>query len=148
VWVNDGAGRFVDVAHAVGMTDVHDGRAVAYADLWNRGAIDVVVANQGGPLLVYKNTVTPGNGWVGFELEGTASNRIAIGAQVTIYWSGQQQVQDVLGGSGFSAQNQRRLHFGLGKSQPEKAVIRWPSGKVQTIEHPAPGMLHKIKEPG
>jgi hypothetical protein len=147
VWVNDGAGRFVDVAHAVGVTDVYDGRAVAYADLWNRGVIDVVVANQGGPLLVYRNTVAPENGWIEFELEGTASNRSAIGAELTLYWSGQKQVQDVLGGSGFSAQNQRRLHFGLGKSRPEKAVIRWPSGKMQTIEQPAPGMLHKIREP-
>jgi len=36
----------------------------------------------------------------------------------------------------------------LGKyPQIEKAVIRWPSGKVQTIEKPAADQLHKIKEP-
>ena len=62
--------------------------------------------------------------------KGTKSNRSAIGAQVTLFWNGQQQVQEVSGGSGFCAQNQRRLHFGLGKApQIEKAVIRWPSGK-------------------
>ena len=37
VWLNDGAGKFVDVAQAVGVTDTYDGRAVAFADLWNRG---------------------------------------------------------------------------------------------------------------
>jgi hypothetical protein len=148
VWLNDGAGRFSDVAQAVGATDVYDGRAVAFADLWNRGVLDVVVANQSGPLLVYRNTVTPGNAWIEFELEGTTSNRSAIGAQVTLHWGGAQQVQDVSGGSGFSAQNQRRLHFGLGRNtQVDKAVIRWPSGKVQTLEHPAAGTLHKVKEP-
>jgi hypothetical protein len=148
VWLNDGAGRFSDVAQAVGATDVYDGRAVAGADLWNRGVLDVVVANQSGPLLVYRNTVAPGNAWIEFELEGTASNRSAIGAQVTLHWGGAQQVQDVSGGSGFSAQNQRRLHFGLGKNtKVDKAVIRWPSGKVQTLEHPAAGTLHKVKEP-
>ena len=148
VWLNDGAGKFVDVAQAVGVTDTYDGRAVALADLWNRGVLDVVVANQNGPLLVYKNTVTPENEWIEFELEGTASNRSAIGAQVTLFWNGQQQVQEVSGGSGFAAQNQRRLHFGLGKyPQMEKAVIRWPSGKVQTIDKPAADQLHKIKEP-
>jgi hypothetical protein len=148
VWLNDGAGRFSDVAQAVGATDVYDGRAVAVADLWNRGVLDVVVANQSGPLLVYRNTVAPGNAWIEFELEGTASNRSAIGAQVTLHWGGAQQVQDVSGGSGFSAQNQRRLHFGLGKNtKVDKAVIRWPSGKVQTLEHPAAGTLHKVKEP-
>jgi hypothetical protein len=110
--------------------------------------LDVVVANQNGPLLLYKNTVSPGKEWIEFELEGTASNRSAIGAQVTLSWNDQRQVQDVSGGSGFSAQNQRRLHFGLGaKPEVKKVVIRWPSGKVQTIDAPAPGQVHRIKEP-
>ncbi|HEX4486558.1 MAG TPA: CRTAC1 family protein [Terriglobales bacterium] len=148
LWLNDGAGKFVDVAQSVGVTDVSDGRAVAVADLWNRGVLDVIVANQNGRLLVYKNTVTPENQWIEFQLEGTTSNRSAIGAQVTVYWNGQQQVQEVSGGCGFAAQNQRRLHFGLGKfPQIEKAVIRWPSGKSQTIASPAAGQLYKIKEP-
>ena len=148
VWLNDGAGKFIDVAQAVGVTDTYDGRAVALADLWNRGVLDVVVANQKGPLLVYKNTVAPESDWIEFQLEGTASNRSAIGAKVTLFWNGEQQAQEVSGGTGFSAQNDRRLHFGLGKTPKiEKAVIRWPSGKVQTIDQPAPRQLHKIKEP-
>jgi len=148
VWLNDGAGKFIDVAQAVGVTDTYDGRAVAFADLWNRGVLDVVVANQKGPLLVYKNTVAPENEWIEFQLEGTASNRSAIGAKVTLFWNGEKQEQEVSGGTGFAAQNDRRLHFGLGKNPKiEKAVIRWPSGKVQTIEQPAPRQLHKIKEP-
>src|SRR6266853_1978884 len=148
VWLNDGAGKFVDVAQAVGVSDTYDGRAVALADLWNRGVLDVAVANQNGPLLVYKNTGTPENEWIEFELEGTASNRSAIGARVAMFWNGQQQAQEVSGGSGFAAQNQRRLHFGLGKyPQIEKAVIRWPSGKVQIIDKPTADQLHKIKEP-
>ena len=148
LWINDGAGRFVEVARAVGVTETYDGRAVAFADLWNRGVLDVVVANQNGPLLVYKNTVKPENAWIEFELEGTKSNRSAIGAQVSLYWGKGQQLQEVSGGSGFAAQNQRRLHFGLGQSERvEKAVIRWPSGKVQTIDQPAVRQLHKLKEP-
>lgn len=39
VWLNDGAGKFIDVAQAVGVTDTYDGRAVAMADLWNRGVL-------------------------------------------------------------------------------------------------------------
>jgi len=110
--------------------------------------LDVIVANERGPLLIYKNTVTPENKWVEFDLEGTKSNRSAIGAQVTLFWNGQEQVQEVSGGSGFAAQNERRLHFGLGKTPHiEKVVIRWPSGKVQTIEEPAPNQLYSIKEP-
>jgi enediyne biosynthesis protein E4 len=147
VWLNDGAGKFIDVAQAVGATDIYDGRSVALADLWNRGILDVVVANQRGPLLLYKNTAKPENQWIEFALTGTKSNRSAIGAQVTLYWNGQHQVQEVSGGSGFAAQNDRRLHFGLGSNpQIEKAVIRWPSGKIQTMESPAPGKLYNVTE--
>src|SRR5688500_15677493 len=53
VWLNDGAGKFTNVAAAVGVTDRFDGRSVALVDLWNRGVLDVVAANQKGPLLIY-----------------------------------------------------------------------------------------------
>jgi hypothetical protein len=148
VWLNDGAGRFNEVAQVVGANDTYDGRSVALVDLWNRGVLDVVVANQRGPLLVYKNTVAPQNEWIGFQLEGTASNRSAIGARVMLHWNGQQQVQEVSGGSGFCAQNMRPLHFGLGQgTRVEKVVIRWPSGKMQTLEQPGLGQVHQLKEP-
>src|SRR5215472_535373 len=148
VWVNDGAGHFDNVAQAVGVTDTHDGRSVAMADLWNRGVLDVVVANERGPLLIYKNQVTPENKWIEFQFEGTSSNRSAIGADVTLYWNGQKQVQEVSGGSGFCAQNDRRIHFGLGKdAQIEKAVIRWPSGKTQTLDKLSANQLYKVEEP-
>ena len=148
MWLNDGAGRFLDVAQAVGATDTYDGRSVALADLWNTGALDVVVANQRGPLLVYKNTVAPGNGWIEFSLEGTKSNRSAIGAQVTLYWDGKEQLQQVSGGNGFASQNDRRVHFGLGKNPAiEKAVIRWPSGAEQTLDHLTRDRLYTVKEP-
>jgi hypothetical protein len=147
VWMNDGLGRFTDVAPIVGVTDVYDGRAVALADLGNRGMLDAIVANQRGPLLVYRNTVQPGRHWIDFQLEGTASNRSAIGARVELHWNQKVQVQEVSGGSGFSAQNQRRLHFGLGAdSSVDEVVIRWPSGRQQTIDRPDADRVHQITE--
>lgn len=148
VWINDGQGHFNEVAQMVGVTDVYDGRAVAMADFGNRGALDVVVANQRAPLLLYRNTVSAENHWIAFDLEGTRSNRSAIGAQVRVYWQGQEQVQEVSGGSGFCAQNQRRLHFGLGSTKAVSRVeIRWPSGARQTLESPAANRIHQVKEP-
>jgi hypothetical protein len=157
VWINDGAGGFVDVAQMVGVTDRHDGRSVALADFGGRGALDVVVANQRGPLLLYKNQVAPDRQWIAFELEGgcrddlreeRCSNRSAIGAQVEVFWNGRRQLQEVAAGSGFCAQNQRRLHFGLG-AQPivERVVVRWPSGKTQELNGLQPGRIHRIQEP-
>jgi len=147
VWLNDGLGRFTDVAQIVGATDVYDGRAVALADLSNRGMLDVLVANQRGPLLIYRNTTQPTRHWIDFDLEGTASNRSAIGARVEVHWNKQMQVQEVSGGSGFSAENQRRLHYGLGtQTEVERVVIQWPSGRKQTIEKPPVDRIYTIKE--
>jgi hypothetical protein len=148
LWVNDGAGRFVDVAQVVGATDTYDGRAVALADLGNRGVLDVVVANQRGPLLIYRNAVAPGRHWIQFELT-PAGNRSPIGARLELHWAGRKQVQEVVAATGFSAQNQRRVHYGLGSSTAvDRVVIRWPSGHVQTIEQPAIDRLHQVKEDG
>ncbi len=147
VWLNRG-GKFDDLAAAVGVTQTFDGRAIVLVDLWNRGVLDVVQANQNGPLLVYKNTVAKDNGWIQFELEGMKSNKSAIGAQVKLFWNDQVQVQEVSGGSGYASQNQRRLHFGLGKAtRADRAEIRWPSGKTQTIDAPDLRKLHRITEP-
>jgi hypothetical protein len=148
LWLNDGAGRFNDVAPDVGATDTLDGRAVVLADFANHGALDVLVANQKGPLLVYRNHVDPDRHWIQFELEGTTSNRSAIGARVVLHWNGRRQAQVVTAASGFAAQNQRRLHYGLGEAaQVERAVITWPSGREQTIDRPAIDMLHRVSEP-
>ncbi len=148
VWLNDGAGRFTDVAPVVGVTDTYDGRAVALADLSNRGVLDVLVANQRGPLLIYKNSVQPGRHWLELALEGTASNRSAIGARAEVQWNGKKQVQEIQGGNGFSSQNDRRLHYGLGAAaKVDRLVIRWPSGKVQTIANPGVDQVLRVKEP-
>jgi len=156
LWWNRG-GEFVDIARAVGVSDTFDGRAVVMADLFNRGILDVVVANQNGPLLVYKNTVAPDRDWIQVELEGRKSNRSAIGAMVRVFWKMdgedrvQEQVQVVSGGNGYASQNMRRLHFGLGtNAQVDKIVIQWPStsGTNQVIEAPKKNVLHRIEESG
>jgi hypothetical protein len=161
VWLNKG-GDFTDVAAAVGANDTYDGRAVVLADLFNRGRLDVLVANQKGPLLLYRNTVAPGRDWVQFALEGGArpdhengwSNRSAIGAAVTLSWRQgpdgppQQQAQVVTAGDGYASQGMLRLHFGLGvDARIEKAIIKWPSGRTQTVRAPKAGVVHKIDEP-
>lgn len=148
VWISDGQGRFQEVAQLVGAKDTYDGRSVAMADFENRGALDVVVANQRGPVLLYKSTVAPGRHWIELELEGQRSNRSAIGAQADVFWNGQQQLQEVSGGSGFCSQNQRRLHFGLGKTTSvDRVEIRWPSGARQIVTSPQIDQIVKVKEP-
>jgi hypothetical protein len=153
IWLNDGAGQFQNVAPAVGGASTHDGRAVALADFQNQGVLNAVVANQRGPVEFYRNTVDPQHDWIAFELEGTESNRSAIGARVMLHWTDAQgtphrQLQQVHGGSGFGSQNQRRPHFGLGPDPTvEKVVIRWPLGTTQTLDAPDTNTIHRVTEP-
>ncbi len=142
-----GLAGWTDVAAAAGVTDEYDGRAVALADLFNRGVLDAVVANQNEPALVYRNSVIPGNHWIELKLVGTQSNRSAIGAEVTIEAGGRRQMEIVDGGSGFASQNDRRVHFGLGaEPNVDRVVILWPSGSTQIIERPQADRLHVVTE--
>lgn len=148
MWLNDGAGHFRDVARYTGSDVTLDSRSVATADLWNRGALDLIVANQNGRLLIFRNNVKKENHWIAFSLEGTHGNPSAIGAIVDLNWDSKSQMQVVSGGIGFCSQNQRRLQFGLGKSTKiDKAVITWPGGKEQVLEDLQIDQLIKVKEP-
>ena len=61
---------------------------------------------------------------------------------------GRVQCQAVLAASGFSSQNDRRLHFGLGDAQrADRVEVRWPSGSVSTLENVAAGQRLRVEEP-
>jgi enediyne biosynthesis protein E4 len=148
VYLNRGLAGWVDVARQVGATDLYDGRAVALADLWNRGEVDVIVANQNQPAVVYRDEPDRANHWIGFDLLGTRSNRSAIGAEVVIEANGLTQRRIVDGGMGFASQNDRRLHFGLGlREWVDRVTIHWPSGTDQVLNHLAADRFHTITEP-
>jgi enediyne biosynthesis protein E4 len=148
LYLNRGLAGWVDVAARVGVADDLDGRAVALADLWNHGAVDVVVANQNQRALLYQDETDTLNHWIAFKLVGTRSNRSAIGAEVVIEASGLTQRRIVDGGMGFASQNDRRLHFGLGRREwVDRAVIHWPSGTEQVLQHLAVDQFHTITEP-
>lgn len=149
VYLNRGEEGMAEVGWAVGVRDRRDGRGVALADLDDDGDQDVVVANQRGPALVYRNEAPGWRHWIGFRLVGTASNRSAVGAGVTLHFAGGgRQRQVVTAGAGFASQSDRRLFFGLGPaSRVERVEVEWPSGRTQEIEGPAVDRVHRVEEP-
>ena len=148
VYLNRGLAGWVDVAEAVGVRDRYDGRAVALADLSNDGALDVIVANQNQPALLYRTVPDSGNHWIEFQLVATRSNRSAIGAEVVVQSGAGTQRRVVDGGMGFASQNDRRPHFGLGRAEwADQVVIHWPSGERQILHHLAANQLHIVTEP-
>lgn len=148
VLVRSGVDGWVDVAERVGVAEVYDGRAVALADLSNRGALDVIVANQNQPAVVYRSVPDSGNHWITVRLRGTRGNRSAIGAEVVVEAGAMRQRQIIDGGMGFASQNDRRLHFGLGPlTEITRLVIHWPSGAVQYVSGLSVDQIHSITEP-
>jgi hypothetical protein len=109
-------------------------RGLAVGDLFNNGNVDVVIGDLDGAPMILKNRGIPGRHWVSFELAGTKSNRLAIGARVKVIAGGMTQTAEIHSGGSYLSQNDLRLHFGLGAAAKiDRVEIRWPSGKLDTF---------------
>jgi len=103
--------------------------------LFNDGNMDVVVEDLTGSPMILRNAGVPGRHWVSFELAGTKSNRLAIGARVKITAGGMTQTEEIHSGGSYLSQNDLRVHFGLDAAKKIESVeIRWPSGKLETMK--------------
>ena len=122
-------------------------RGAAFGDLNNDGQVDAVVAVLDDVPVILKNNGTI-NHWLGISLVGTKSNRSGIGARVTVsIFAGQKQIQDVTSAGSYLSSNDPRIVFGLGSAKAVKSVeVRWPSGRVQTVENPAIDRYLRINE--
>jgi hypothetical protein len=87
--------------------------------------------NQNEPPSLLRNDAPRENHWLKVRLEGTKSNRSAIGALVLVRYGGKVQAQGVLSQSSYVSSNDPRLHFGLGANNSADIEVRWPSGAVE-----------------
>jgi tetratricopeptide (TPR) repeat protein len=143
-YANNRDGSFSDVSAIVGLDFVEDGRSFALADFDHDGRLEVFLKNRNAPQLrILKNGAEDLPPSIIFRLQGTKSNRDAIGACVTIETSAGRQTRMLQAGSGFLSQHSKDIFFGLGETKgPVRASIRWPSGLVQELQD-LPGN-HKI----
>jgi len=145
VYWNAGNGAFADVSAGEAVLRPRVSRGMAAGDLDGDGAPELVVVNQNDTPMVLKNETAGRGHWILLQLEGTKSNRSAIGAIVTIDGS---QTAEVQSGGSYLSQSDLRLHFGLGaKTSIEAIEIRWPSGTVQKLSGVAVDQVLKITEP-
>jgi hypothetical protein len=106
------------------------GRGLAEGDLDNDGRIDALVVAQNEPLAFFHNQSQAGH-FLTLRLEGTTSNRDAVGARVTVQCAGLARVAQRTGGGSFQSAGDPRLHFGLGSSTSvDRVEVRWPSGRT------------------
>ena len=145
-----GNGQFQDVSEQAGkVLNVRTvARGACFADYENNGKVSAFVVNLGARGTLVRNVSTDTGHWLELRLKGTKSNRDGIGARVTIFAGGKQQMQERVASSGYLSQNDGRLHFGLGAAAVvDKMEIRWPSGREQTLEAVPADRMMTVEEP-
>ena len=148
LFVNVRGERFFDAAYPLGVDLDFEGRGVAVADLDDDGDLDLLVRNVARQKLVYlNNQIGNRSHFLRLELEGTRSNRDAVGALVRVTAGGLRQTRVKMAGNGFQAQSEGTLHFGLGAApRAELVTIRWPSGAEQSLRDVAADQVLHVVE--
>ncbi len=147
---NLGDGKFRDVAKDVGpeLQRPVVARGAAYGDIDADGDLDLLVTTSADRTYLYRNDLTAKPSWIGVRLKGKTSNRDGIGARIRLTAGGKTQTAMVKSATGYLSQNQLPVVFGLGAASSITAIeVRWPSGKIQTLEKLAPGRIHIVEEP-
>lgn len=125
----------------------HVGRGAAFGDLDNDGRIDIVINEKDRPGVILRNETPTDNHWVRLVLEGTKSNRDAIGALVIVETGEHTIYRQRKGGASMESANDPRLTIGVGAGPIKKLKIVWPSGIVTEMEDVELDREHKIIEP-
>jgi enediyne biosynthesis protein E4 len=134
LFLNLGSGKFHDVAADAGggLEKPRVGRGLAYGDFDRDGDLDILLTTNNGPAVLFRNDQLAGNHSIRFELQGTKSNRDAIGATVQIFAGDLHQSRAVRGGSSYLSQSELPVTFGVAKREKiDRVVIDWPSGRTE-----------------
>jgi hypothetical protein len=148
---NEGKDDFIDVSDEVNLGDMTMGTSTCAFDYDNDGDLDLFVSNNDRASYFYNNPTIKINQttplrWFKIGLEGTTSNRDAIGSTITV-------TTDVgvfhryYTGIGFLSQSLQAVHFGLGKATKITEVkIKWPSGLTEKYQNFDLNTFIKFKE--
>jgi hypothetical protein len=134
------AGAYFDTQHV--------GRGAAFGDIDDDGDIDIVVNHKDGPPALLRNDSKNANRWIRLDLEGTRSNRDAVGTRVEVEIGGRTLYRQRKGGCSMESANDPRLTVGVGKAdEVAKLTVRWPAGGVSVLTHLETNRAYKVVEP-
>lgn len=149
LFINHKNEYFYDMKKELSDVKIWNGKSVVSFDPKNSGVLDLLVSTNNGPVHYLKNTMSGENkNWIGFNLEGTISNRQAVGAKIIIKQKDHSFFRWNTGGrSGLLSTSDDRVHFGLFTSQdPVSVIVKWPNGEVQDFGSYQPGRYYKLTQ--
>lgn len=152
---NNGNGTFTRNLTEPMAIDSGSSYGCAWGDYDNDGFLDLVVANwkdETQPNSLYHNNGNT-NHWLQLKLQGTTSNRSAIGTKVRckslLHGTPTWQLREVTAQSGYCSQNSLIIHFGLADAtQIDSLQVLWPSGITQTFTNLTPSQFYTLLENG
>jgi hypothetical protein len=147
---NDSKGNFQNMRSDAGpaFASSYVGRGLAAGDFDNDGDVDIIFTCLNGTPVLLRNNAGQNHAWVGFELQGTKSNRDSIGAKITVTVANRRLVRWITGGSSYLSSHDRRVIVGLGSSAANavNVEVRWPNGRLQRFPNLKPGQYQKLIE--
>ena len=144
VFLNGAGKNLVDISYASGMAHIQKGHGISMTDLDRDGNVDVYAVMGGayeGDNFQNAFFHNPGNSnnSITLKLEGTASNKLALGARmrITITEDGNERVlfRVISAGASFGSNSIEQV-IGIGSATKiDKIEILWPSrsNQVQTV---------------
>ena len=157
VMMRNAGGRFFqDVTTSGGFGHLQKGHGISFGDIDNDGDQDIYQV-MGGAYEgdVYQNVLfeNPGHGnrWLTLKLEGTTSNRSAIGARIKVRVIADDKTRDIyatVGTGGSFGASSLQQEIGLGRATKiQSAAITWPAtGQTQTLTDLALDTTYLIRE--
>jgi hypothetical protein len=146
---NLGAGRFAEEgeAHGEALARRRAHRGLAVGDIDQDGDLDALLTVLDGPPVLLRQVGSGLGQWLFLRLEGTASNRDAVGARVTVEAGGRKQVRQVSRGGSYLSAQDPRLHFGLGAAaQADRIRVEWPAGTTEELGPAPAGRRYRLRE--
>lgn len=148
---NNGNNVFLDMRDKAGLPfqTNYSGRGLAIGDWNNDGRSDAVFTCLDSPPMLLRNDLAPDQAWIGLELQGTVSNRDAIGAKITLEAGSKKLSRQITSGSSYLSSHDKRVVIGLGSGKGLSTVsgeIRWPNGGVQRVINLKVGEYHHVVE--
>ncbi|MFT4638069.1 MAG: hypothetical protein ACI8T1_001387 [Verrucomicrobiales bacterium] len=146
LFMNLGGTHFSDMARPLGCDEIQESRGVAIADLDKNGKLDIVITNNDAAPTIYLNQIASKDRFFRCQLQGDpklsksglASSMDALGARVEVDMTQDGKKSTITryveAGSGYAAQSESTLHFGVGSVDSiDEVRIAWPSGTLQKV---------------